>query len=285
MTSEELTTQGGNIRFCAHCGTKNAADADSCDRCGERIYLPDPTQPPPLGLAECPKCVTANEIRASYCVKCGSGMANAARITVMGGTDRARQAPHADPAGIRISQRSREGAGTMRRPPAGRPREDEARASRQQREEQPRQRGPIERGQRRWGQQGQQGRRGQAPDDNAPTVNDSGTGSAHVPATARGWNTAAFLIAPVWGPANGVWIGVISLIFLAIPAEALDWGWKLSLYFTYGLFLGFKGNELAWRGRRWPSVEYFKRVQQLWMVGTLALSAVLIIVLPIVLQD
>jgi hypothetical protein len=212
-------------------------------------------------------------------------MANAARITVMGGSERARQAPHADPSGIRISSRSREAPRPVRRPPPPQARPPAQRTPEsiaRQREEQERAREQ----QRQWAERQQPRRREPSPQDSGgPFVNDSGTRSARLPVAARGWNTAAFLFAPVWGPANGVWIGVISLIFLAIPPEALDWLWKFLLYFAFGAYMGLKGNELAWRARRWNSVEHFKRVQQMWMVGALAAGMVIAFLLPLMLQD
>ena len=114
--------------------------------------------------------------------------------------------------------------------------------------------------------------------------NDSGTKSAKLPPSARGWNTAAFLIGPIWGPANGVWLGIVGLVFLALPESVLEIGWRLSLYLAYGVFLGFRGNEMAWRARRWKSLDHFKRVQQMWMFVALIVNIALIFIVPTILR-
>ena len=111
--------------------------------------------------------------------------------------------------------------------------------------------------------------------DSEPETNDSGTRSARLPRSARGWNTAAFLLGPVWGPANGVWLGVIGLVFLFLPF--LDIPTRMILYLAFGALLGLKGNEMAWKARRWNSVEHFKRIQQAWMMFALVVNIILLI--------
>jgi len=112
-------------------------------------------------------------------------------------------------------------------------------------------------------------------------VNDSGTKSGQVPVSARGWNTAAFLISPIWGPANGVWLGIIGALILVLP---IPFFWRLLLYLAFGAYLGLRGNELAWKYKRWNSIEHFKRVQQQWMLLALVVNIVLLFVVPAVLS-
>lgn len=269
MTPEQET----NKSYCAHCGTANEVDAYACDRCGEHIFLPDPMQPPPMGLAECPKCLTSNVSRASYCVKCGSSMVNAARINVLGGSEGGRNAPHARPGGIRISSRSREEV----RARASEGRSNERERERRQREESGAAdsdtRQERERKDREWARSQAQERKSQQRESESGE-NDSGTRSARLPRSARGWNTAAFLLGPVWGPANGVWLGVIGLVFLFIP---VDVSMRLIMYLAFGALLGIKGNEMAWRAKRWSSVEQFKKIQQQWMLFALIVNIALLI--------
>lgn len=285
MTTDQENSKSGESHFCAHCGTENAADVYSCDRCGERIYLPDPKYPPPLGLVECQKCVTANEARASYCTKCGSTLANAARISVLGGGESARRAPHSEPGGIRVSPRGRDPAvrrrpdpernlpGTGQEPAPDEPSPPAGRTRQPEREQEQR-----EAARARADEQERQEAESSAEE------NTSGMRSARLPQSARGWNTAAFLIGPIWGPANGVWIGVIGLTFLAIPENVLTLGLRFTLYLAYGAFLGFRGNEMAWRARRWASLEQFKKVQQQWMLLALVVNLVLLFLIPILLR-
>ncbi len=274
MSTDQQTGQEPSSTFCSHCGTQNDSDAYSCERCGELIYQPDPNRPPPLGLIECSRCLASNEVRASYCVKCGQSLADSARITVIG-ADTSRRAPRSQPGGIRISSRGRE------TPPQRSPGRAEADRQSQRRERNPQQQKPD----RRDGARAKAEKLKQQELEDSRRENDSGTKSAKLPPSARGWNTAAFLIGPVWGPANGVWLGILGLVFLAIPESVLEIGWRLSLYLAYGVFLGFRGNELAWRARRWSSLEHFKRVQQQWMIVALIVNIALIFVVPTILRS
>lgn len=81
--------------------------------------------------------------------------------------------------------------------------------------------------------------------------NTSGQGSlAVITQEIRGWNWGAFLLTFIWGVSHGVWISLIGFIpFL-----------NIIMYFV----LGVKGNEWAWRNRRWDSVQHFKRTQRKW---------------------
>ncbi len=283
-TDQEKTNSDGHV-FCAHCGTENSKDTYSCDRCGEKIYFPDPLKPPPMGIVECQNCLTANESRASYCVKCGESLTNAARINVLGSGDSARKAPHTQPGGIRLRQRDREptqrppSSPDPKRPEQGPPstkvpptapgaRIREPEREREQREDAREKAGEQER---------------QSTDSNEG-ANDSGTRSGRLPKSAKGWNTAAFLIGPIWGPANGVWLGVVGILFFVIPESILTLGLRFTLYLAFGAFLGFRGNEMAWRARRWPSLQHFRRVQQQWMLVALVVNLVLLFLIPILLR-
>jgi serine/threonine-protein kinase len=51
------------------------------------------------------------------------------------------------------------------------------------------------------------------------------------------------------------------------------------------VILGVKGNEWAWKSRRWTSVKEFKRHQRLWAIaGFLILAAILLYLALIVLM-
>lgn len=282
MTTEQDKINESDSVFCAHCGTRNEKDAYSCDRCGERIYFPDPLKPPPMGLVECQKCVTPNESHASYCVKCGESLEHAARISVLGGGDSIRQVPHSPPGGIRISQRSRDASPSRASSrPERRPRQEVAQP---QPVPEKRERDPEQEARQRDAARAKAFQQHREQNGESESENNSGTRSAKLPQSARGWNTAAFLIGPIWGPANGVWLGLIGLVFLVIPEAALVFGWKLILYLGFGMFLGYRGNEMAWRARRWASLDHFKRVQQQWMLIALVLNLPLFILVSLVLN-
>jgi len=88
--------------------------------------------------------------------------------------------------------------------------------------------------------------------------NTSGMGAqAQVPAEIRGWNWGAFLFNWVWGLFNNTFIALLTLV------PCLGW--------VMVFVLGAKGNEWAWRNKRWESVERFKQVQRYWAWAGLGL--------------
>lgn len=61
----------------------------------------------------------------------------------------------------------------------------------------------------------------------------------------------------IWAVFNKTWIGLLCLV----PYVG----------FVFSFYLGFKGRELAWRNKRWDSLEHFNRVQKKWSVWGLVL--------------
>jgi hypothetical protein len=99
----------------------------------------------------------------------------------------------------------------------------------------------------------------------APFLNNSGSGkifddSISVPAEIKGWNWGALLLNVFWGIGNKVWISFLCLI----PYVGL----------AMIIVLGIKGNEWAWKSRRWASIEQFKSNQRKWTIVGLVLSAI-----------
>jgi hypothetical protein len=106
--------------------------------------------------------------------------------------------------------------------------------------------------------------------------NTSGQGeSAIVPEEVKGWSWAGFGLTWIWGVFNGV---LISLLVL-IPFPFFSFAWAI--------VLGIKGNEWAWRSKKWDSVEHFKDTQRPWNIAGIVLFAIsmvaLIAVIPLVL--
>lgn len=82
-------------------------------------------------------------------------------------------------------------------------------------------------------------------------VNTSGEGAAAaVPSDIRGWNWGAFLLNWIWGIGNNTLIALLMFVPFV----------NLVMIFV----LGAKGNEWAWRNKRWQDVEHFRRVQRTW---------------------
>jgi len=111
------------------------------------------------------------------------------------------------------------------------------------------------------------------PDPNSPNLpattrdgNDSGLGQySHLPEELRGLNWGAFLLNWVWSIAHGTWIGLLCFVpyfGLAVPFVLL-----------------FKGNEWAWKNRRWDSIEHYRRVQRDWRQWGIVLPVILLVFL------
>lgn len=96
--------------------------------------------------------------------------------------------------------------------------------------------------------------------------NSSGKGiSAEIPAEIRGWNWGAFLLHWIWGIGNNTFIAF--LVFVPFVNIVMPF------------VLGAKGNEWAWRNKKWASVEEFKRIQRLWTRWALGLILVFILMI------
>ncbi|MBD2344479.1 serine/threonine protein kinase [Anabaena subtropica] len=100
-------------------------------------------------------------------------------------------------------------------------------------------------------------------------INNSGCGinnlTEQVPEEILGWNWGAFLLPWVWLWTNQVWVG----LFCFIPQI----GWFTTIA------LGAKGNEWAWKSRRWRSIEHFQAHQRGWAIAGILIGAPVSIVL------
>ncbi|MEQ8755918.1 MAG: serine/threonine-protein kinase [Coleofasciculus sp. G1-WW12-02] len=91
-------------------------------------------------------------------------------------------------------------------------------------------------------------------------INNSGCGGLFdalipVPDEIKGWNWGAFFMPYLWPLTNKVWIGLLALV----PQV----GWLMAI------MLGAKGNEWAWKSRKWRSIEQFKAHQRGWTIAGL----------------
>jgi hypothetical protein len=106
--------------------------------------------------------------------------------------------------------------------------------------------------------------------------NTSGQGKdSEVPLEIQTWNWGAFFLSVIWGVFNRTYIALLTIIpFVGVPMVFV---------------LGFKGNEWAWKNKRWKSIEQFQRVQKLWakwgiilfIVGSIAGILTAKILLPV----
>ena len=94
--------------------------------------------------------------------------------------------------------------------------------------------------------------------------NTSGQGElAIVPEEVKGWSWGAFVLTWIWGIFNSVWIALLCFI----PFFSLVWA----------IVLGAKGNEWAWRNKKWDSIEHFKSTQRSWNIAGIIVFAISIV--------
>jgi len=87
-----------------------------------------------------------------------------------------------------------------------------------------------------------------------------------IPESIKGWNWGAFFLHGIWGLANKTYVALLAFVpVVNVPIM---------------IFLGIKGNELAWKYKKWDSVEHFKAVQRNWNIaGMIAFAIYAIVVL------
>ncbi|MCH8115655.1 MAG: zinc ribbon domain-containing protein [Chloroflexi bacterium] len=244
-------TIGSDHIFCSHCGIENAKGGYSCTRCGERLIEIDTDTDSPMGLVSCARCGGANNTRAVHCWVCGTEMNDAVRIS---------PAPQAKPA--RTASTYQPDLNPISVPaPTGEPKDERADL-----------RGPA-----RGSVSGPRpGTRIESapPADGSATSEEAGISTAgikggEVPREIKRWNWAAFLVPPVWGIFSGVPLAALMLA-IYLPFFPI---WLRSVVWMGGsLYLGFRGNELAWRGKKWRSVQHFKSVQHRWLIWSIGLN-------------
>ncbi len=118
----------------------------------------------------------------------------------------------------------------------------------------------------------------------ATPTNNSGSGnifdaSVTVPKEIQGWNWGAFFLPGFWCIPNRVWIGLLAWTDFSL----------ITVLFTFGMtwpimavILGVKGNEWAWKSRRWQSVKDFKRHQRMWAIAGFFIAAVILLIASLV---
>ena len=239
----DQTIDSDNV-FCSHCGIENARGGYSCARCGERILLVTTDTPSPMGLVSCARCGGANFNRAVHCWVCGTEMNDEVRISPATPVEPARKARtyehELNP--ISVPAPARE----LRDPAV-----DSISGS-----------GPGT-------SVGPVPVANDAAMSEEPETNTSGMKRGEVPRDIKRWNWAAFLMAPIWGIFSGVPIAALMFaVYLPVFPSTL----RIMTLMGASLFLGFRGNELAWRGKKWRSVKHFKSVQQRWVVWSIGLN-------------
>ncbi len=100
--------------------------------------------------------------------------------------------------------------------------------------------------------------------------NTSGQGSsAAVPEEVKGWSWGGFFLTWIWwGLFNSVWWSFFLVVIIPQP--------------FINVILGVKGRELAWKYKRWESVEQFKLSQRKWDIAGVVLLVISLVILIII---
>jgi len=241
--------------YCAHCCTNNQDALESCGRCGELLERMNPAHVTHLGIRICPDCTTVNAPRARFCTECGRNVDDV--IATNGATPPAYRPAAAIPAGARRSPVSP--VPPPPTPPGPGTQGSSAGSSEVRRPAPSTTRPTVTTGGVRPGRSPQDLR----ADSDVPSLapNDSGTPESRLPTELQGWNLGALFLPFVWGPYNRVWIGLAVLIVLLLPVPPML---GILIYGPITMYVGMRGNELAWRARKWDSVEQFRSVQGQW---------------------
>ena len=108
----------------------------------------------------------------------------------------------------------------------------------------------------------------------APSDNTSGTRDGEIPEGVKKWNWAAFLMPAIWGIFSGVPYTAILFGAAFLPPTI-----QFFVMAAASLYLGAKGNELSWRGKKWRSVEHFQAFQKQWTSWAVKLTIVVAAIL------
>ena len=237
MKDNTKSTKTTKHIFCAHCGTQNPTDDYACSRCGERLTGSAIDSSSKIEYVPCSQCLNTNDVRSDYCWVCGAEMSLSAPLANTPNTETPATAQN------QIVNRAPASSPDFINPPNDLTSAEQA----------------LETGAHK---------QSSSPDKGISAPNTSGRSNGEIPPGINRWNWAAFLMPAVWGLFSGV--PFTGLLFAAafLPSSA-----QLLIMIIASLFLGFKGNQLAWRGKKWQSVEHFNSFQQKWASWSIKLSA------------
>ena len=224
--------------FCAHCGTQNPTGDYACSRCGERLTNSTTNSSAKIEYIPCSHCHNTNDVRSDYCWGCGAEMS------------------------LSITLANTPNTGT---PAAATPNQivDRAPSSSTDLIQAPSDLTTAEQALKTGTQE-----HVLSADEEIAAQNTSGKANGKIPPSIKRWNWAAFLMPAVWGLFSGVPFTALLFAAAFLPSTA-----QLLIMISASLFLGFKGNELAWRGKKWQSIEHFNSFQRQWASWSIRLSA------------
>lgn len=133
---------------------------------------------------------------------------------------------------------------------------------------------PVQSAQEVYNNQGQQPANVDANSPGVPTYNQ--ITNNEFPVELNRFNWGAFLLTWIWGIGHGVWISLIALVAGFVPFI----GGLIGLAFA--IYLGIKGNELAWKTGKYNDIEAFKATERKWTIaGIIILLVGTFIIVPI----
>lgn len=99
------------------------------------------------------------------------------------------------------------------------------------------------------------------------------------PANLNSFNWGAFLMGWLWCLSNGkVWLGILLCVLAWISNHLPFIGFIFSIpYIIIAIYLGVKGNKIAWNHKEWKSVEAFEKVQKNWLIAGIIVDVILLI--------
>ena len=255
MKEQTEQSNASNRHFCAHCGTENDKGDYACNRCGERLIEVMNESNPPSGLSSCVRCGGTNNTRGVYCWVCGSEMKDAVPIAPM--VQPELQVPAA------TSTRTYRPDLNPISTPSTKPNID----------------GSVQEPDLRGAALEAEHKNHAASvnpivNTDSTTPNSSGTRDGEIPREIKNWNWAAFLMPAVWGLFSGVPYTVILFGAAFLPPMV-----QLVVMVIASIYLGAKGNEHAWRGKKWRSVEHFQAFQKQWTSWAVKLTVAVIALL------
>ncbi|OGB59768.1 hypothetical protein A2Y26_00960 [candidate division CPR2 bacterium GWD2_39_7] len=104
-------------------------------------------------------------------------------------------------------------------------------------------------------------------DGAAPVATESKPEAKAMPEELKKFNWGAFLLTWIWGIGHSVWLALAGLVLIFIPVI----GFLGSIAFA--VYLGVKGNELAWKTGKYTDVEAYLALEKKWMIAGLVVVA------------
>jgi len=103
-------------------------------------------------------------------------------------------------------------------------------------------------------------------------INEVLNNNIGIPDNLNKWSWGAFFWTFIWGIAHNYYIPLI--VFIPVIGQILS--------LPISIYMGIKGNQIAWENRKWKSIEEFKEVQKKWAWWALLWIGLMLVLLVIV---